>query len=230
MPRAETPCAYYLDRYTPPHGTACSPGTPAPRARHRELRRARRLALWAAPSLPSSARPSLARSTPAHVLRRRRPDAPRRHPRTLRRVQLHEAWSMMRTLVERENARKLQGLMDAIVRRVATRIIEAPAARVEPVVAAAVERCLARSGRLPATPRPWDEQARSNTVGVEEGPFLSGWDTEKTESLAGQERRSATPPCASSCGSASVGTPATSRADGAPSTRRSNVDAVQRTS
>jgi hypothetical protein len=61
---------------------------------------------------------------------------------------------MMRTLFERGNAGTHPGLVDGILGRVATRLADALAARLEPVLAAAVERELDRHlHRAPIKPR-----------------------------------------------------------------------------
>ena len=58
----------------------------------------------------------------------------------------------MRALVERWTARKGLDFLDVVVSRMATRMVDALAGRLEPVVAAAAERCLMHSGRLALTP------------------------------------------------------------------------------
>jgi len=136
---------------------------------------------------------------------------------------------MMRALVERRTAKQPRGLMDAVVSRITTWMVDAIAARLEPVVAAAVERGLARSGRLARRPCPWDGRPSDRVVNVC-GPFSSSSDTERARSpFEEQEPHPGTATCGGSCGSLPVDAPTTCRAESSPSTLRSNVDA-QRTS
>jgi len=118
---------------------------------------------------------------------------------------------MMRAVVERMTGRKPSGLLDAVVATIAMRIVDALASRLEPVVAAAVERCLAHPARLASTPFRWKESAGGDTVGAVASSSV-GSDTERRPApLEGQELRP-------------VGT------SDPPSTLRSTGNAAQRTS
>jgi len=125
---------------------------------------------------------------------------------------------MMRALGERGSARKRPGLVDGILGRIATTLAETLVARLEPVVAEAVERGLARSGRVVAAPCSGDGHARSDAAGGDGAPVSAGSVTERMGSVAEPERGIAS------------GTARVVRVEeGTPSTLRSNDHALQGT-